>query len=126
MSDHLDAPGLKSPNMDAREDSTDISAFQNPADPTRSFLAMSLFTGVRGTGILGSTYTGSCIKGRQAHDNGRCGVVRAWVGPRLRPAGNAFEDGGREALAALERYAATFVVTDEYAEQVKAEDVEQG
>ena len=26
---------------------------------------------------------------------------------RLRPAGNAFEDGGREAFAALERYAAT-------------------
>ena len=48
MSDHLDAPGLKSPNMDVREDITDISAFQNPADPTRSFLAMSLFTGVRG------------------------------------------------------------------------------
>ena len=51
MSDHLDAPGLKSPNMDVREDITDISAFQNPADPTRSFLAMSLFTGVRGIGI---------------------------------------------------------------------------
>ncbi len=52
MSDHLDAPGLKSPNMDVREDITDISAFQNPADPTRSFLAMSLFTGVRGIEIL--------------------------------------------------------------------------
>ena len=52
MSDHLDAPGPKSPNMDAREDSTDISAFQNPADPTRSFLAMSLFTGVRGIDFL--------------------------------------------------------------------------
>jgi hypothetical protein len=55
VSDHLDAPGLKSPNMDVREDITDISAFQNPADPTRSFLAMSLFTGVRGIGILGSS-----------------------------------------------------------------------
>ena len=55
MSDHLDAPGLKSPNMDVREDITDISAFQNPADPTRSFLAMSLFTGVRGIDFLGSS-----------------------------------------------------------------------
>jgi hypothetical protein len=52
VSDHLDAPGLKSPNMDVRVDITDISAFQNLADPTRSFLAMSLFTGVRGIGIL--------------------------------------------------------------------------
>jgi hypothetical protein len=52
VSDHLDAPGLKSPNMDARVDISDISAFQNPADPTRSFLAMSLFTGVRGIRIL--------------------------------------------------------------------------
>jgi hypothetical protein len=49
VSDHLDAPGLKSPNMDARVDITDIFAFQNPADPTRSVLAMSLFTGVRGS-----------------------------------------------------------------------------
>ena len=45
---------------------------------------------------------------------------------RLRPAGDAFEYGGREAFAALERYAATFVITDEYAEQVKAEEAEQG
>ncbi len=42
MSDHLDAPGLKSPNMDARVDITDVFAFQNPADPTRSVLAMSV------------------------------------------------------------------------------------
>ena len=42
MSDHLDAPGLKSPNMDARVDITDIFAFQNPADPTRSVLAMNV------------------------------------------------------------------------------------
>jgi hypothetical protein len=52
VSDHLDAPGLKWPNMDVRVDITDIFAFQNPADPTRSFLAMRLFTGVRGIRIL--------------------------------------------------------------------------
>ena len=61
MSDHLDAPGLKSPNMDVREDITDISAFQNPADPTRSFLAMSLFTGVRGIDFLRSSDARSYI-----------------------------------------------------------------
>jgi hypothetical protein len=55
VADHLDAPGLTSPNMDMRVDITDISAFQNPADPTRSFLAMSLFTGVRGIKILRTT-----------------------------------------------------------------------
>ena len=42
MSDHLDALGLKSPNMDARVDITDIFAFQNPADPARSVLAMNV------------------------------------------------------------------------------------
>src|ERR687894_552631 len=42
VSDHLDTPGLKSPNMDARVDITDIFAFQNPADPTRSVLAMNV------------------------------------------------------------------------------------
>jgi hypothetical protein len=52
VSDHLDAPGLKSPNMDVRVDITNIFAFQNPADPTRSVLAMTLFTGVRGRGVL--------------------------------------------------------------------------
>jgi hypothetical protein len=55
VSDHLDAPGLKWPNMDVRVDITDIFAFQNPADPTRSFLAMSLFTGVRGIDFLGTS-----------------------------------------------------------------------
>jgi hypothetical protein len=45
---------------------------------------------------------------------------------RLRYAGNAvFEDEGREALADLERFAATLEITDEYAEQVKAEEAEQ-
>ena len=52
MFDHLYAPGLKSPTLDVRVDITDIFAFQNPADPTRSFLAVSLFTGVRGRIIL--------------------------------------------------------------------------
>ena len=33
MSDHLDAPGLNSPNMDARVDITDIFAFQKPGRP---------------------------------------------------------------------------------------------
>jgi Domain of unknown function (DUF4331) len=42
VSDHLDAPGLKSPNMDARVDITDNFAFQNPANPTRSVLAMNV------------------------------------------------------------------------------------
>lgn len=36
MSDHLDAPGLQSPNMDARIDITDIYAFQKPGDPSKS------------------------------------------------------------------------------------------
>jgi Domain of unknown function (DUF4331) len=36
MADHLDAPGLKSPNMDARIDITDIYAFQKPGDPSKS------------------------------------------------------------------------------------------
>jgi hypothetical protein len=52
VSDNLGAPGLKSPKMDVRVDITDISAFQNPADPTRFILAMSLFTGVRGRDSL--------------------------------------------------------------------------
>ena len=61
VSDHLGAPGLKSPNMDVQVDITDIFAFQNPADSTRSFLAMSLFTGVRGIEILGSSLAQYCI-----------------------------------------------------------------
>ena len=42
MSDHLDAPDLKSPNMDARVDITDIFAFQSPADPMRSVLVQNV------------------------------------------------------------------------------------
>ena len=52
--EYLDAPGLKSPNMDVRVDITDIFTFQNPAEPTRSFLAVSLITRVRGRVILRS------------------------------------------------------------------------
>jgi len=42
MSDHLDAPGMKSPHMDARLDITDIFAFQQPGDPGRSVLALNV------------------------------------------------------------------------------------
>src|SRR5579859_4701228 len=42
MADHLDAPGLKSPNMDARIDITDIYAFQKPGDPHKSILIMNV------------------------------------------------------------------------------------
>jgi hypothetical protein len=42
MSDHLDAPGLKSPNMDAKIDITDIYAFQNPQDAQRTILILNV------------------------------------------------------------------------------------
>jgi hypothetical protein len=42
MADHLDAPGLMSPNMDARIDITDIYAFEAPDDATRSVLILSV------------------------------------------------------------------------------------
>ena len=42
MSDHLDAPGLKSPNMDARVDITDIYAFQKPGDASKSVLILNV------------------------------------------------------------------------------------
>src|SRR5215469_8970419 len=38
MSDHVDAPGLKPPNMDARVDICDIYAFQKPEDTNKSIL----------------------------------------------------------------------------------------
>lgn len=38
MADHLDAPGLKSPHMDAQIDITDIYAFQKPGDPNKTIL----------------------------------------------------------------------------------------
>src|SRR5712691_158535 len=42
MADHLDAPGLMSPNMDARIDITDIFAFQAPDDPGQSVLILNV------------------------------------------------------------------------------------
>ena len=42
MSDHLDAPGLKSPNIDARVDITDIYAFQKPGDASKSVLILNV------------------------------------------------------------------------------------
>ena len=38
MADHLDAPGLTSPAMDARVDLTDHFAFQKPGDPSKTIL----------------------------------------------------------------------------------------
>jgi hypothetical protein len=38
MADHLDAPGLKSPHMDAAIDITDHYIFQKPGDPNKSIL----------------------------------------------------------------------------------------
>ncbi len=42
MSDHLDAPGLKSPGGDARIDITDVYAFQKPGDPSKSILILNV------------------------------------------------------------------------------------
>jgi hypothetical protein len=42
MADHLDAPGLMSPNMDASIDITDIYAFQAPDDATRAVLILNV------------------------------------------------------------------------------------
>lgn len=42
MSDHLDAPGLQSPNMDARVDITDIYAFQKPGDANKTILVFNV------------------------------------------------------------------------------------
>lgn len=42
MADHLDAPGLTSPAMDARVDITDHYAFQKPGDPDRTVLILNV------------------------------------------------------------------------------------
>src|SRR5512146_497516 len=42
MSDHLDVPGMKSPNMDARVDICDLYAFQDPDDASRSVLVFNV------------------------------------------------------------------------------------
>lgn len=42
MADHLDAPGLKPPNMDARIDICDTYAFQKPGDANKSILILDV------------------------------------------------------------------------------------
>ena len=42
MSDHLDAPGMKPPNMDARIDICDIYIFQKPDDADKSILVFNV------------------------------------------------------------------------------------
>jgi uncharacterized protein DUF4331 len=42
VADHLDAPGLTSPAMDARVDITDHFAFQKPGDPSRVVLILDV------------------------------------------------------------------------------------
>lgn len=42
MADHLDAPGLMSPNKDPRADITDIYAFQKPAAPSKTILILNV------------------------------------------------------------------------------------
>jgi uncharacterized protein DUF4331 len=42
MADHLDAPGLKPPNMDARVDICDVYAFQKPEDTNKSILVLNV------------------------------------------------------------------------------------
>ncbi|MCX6047257.1 MAG: DUF4331 family protein [Chloroflexi bacterium] len=42
MSDHLDAPDLKPPNMDASIDICDIYAFQKPGDANKSILVLNV------------------------------------------------------------------------------------
>src|SRR5438128_8868501 len=42
MADHLDAPGLNSPAMDARVDITDLYAFQKPDAPDRTILILNV------------------------------------------------------------------------------------
>jgi hypothetical protein len=42
MSDHWDAPDLKSPNMDARVDICDLYAFQKPQDARKSVLVFNV------------------------------------------------------------------------------------
>lgn len=42
MADHLDAPGLTSPAMDARVDITDHYAFQKPGDANRTILILNV------------------------------------------------------------------------------------
>src|SRR5437867_9545364 len=42
MADHLDAPGLMSPGLDAAIDITDVYAFQKPGNASKSILIMNV------------------------------------------------------------------------------------
>ena len=42
MADHLDAPGLMSPNANAKTDITDVYAFQKPGDDDKSILILNV------------------------------------------------------------------------------------
>jgi hypothetical protein len=42
MADHLDAPGLMSPDSNPKTDITDIYAFQKPGDPDKSILVLNV------------------------------------------------------------------------------------
>src|SRR5262249_14081362 len=42
MADHLDAPGLMSPNSNPKTDITDIYVFQKPGDPDSSILVLNV------------------------------------------------------------------------------------
>src|SRR5437588_291964 len=42
MADHLDQVGLKSPDMDAHIDITDVYAFQKPGDPSKAILILNV------------------------------------------------------------------------------------
>src|ERR1700694_5244305 len=42
MADHLDAPGLMSPNNDPRVDITDLYAFQKPGDDEKTILILNV------------------------------------------------------------------------------------
>jgi Domain of unknown function (DUF4331) len=42
MADHLDAPGLMSPDSNPKTDITDIYAFQKPGDPAKSILILNV------------------------------------------------------------------------------------
>src|SRR5437773_8749997 len=42
MADHLDAPGLMSPDANPKTDITDIYVFQKPGDPNKSILILNV------------------------------------------------------------------------------------
>jgi hypothetical protein len=42
MADHLDAPGLMSPDANAKTDITDVYVFQKPGDPSKTILILNV------------------------------------------------------------------------------------